>query len=217
MTQPFRERDVADAPRANDTYARLATAFDKHHRDPRGMEYLTGNQVVSRLNEVLGPGGWSFTVKEHGFEAEADELWALGRLEATVDGLPLVREQFGSQKHNRRRADGQILDAGFDLKGAATDALKKCATLIGVGLYMSEKEGGIPQGDETPKAAGSAARTTAKPAPPVSVNGAYRCVECLQPIVAQGGLAINANQASIIKERFGALVCRDHRKAEVRA
>jgi hypothetical protein len=32
------------------------------------------------------------------------------------------------------------MDIGFDLKGAATDALKKCASLVGVGLYLWKKE-----------------------------------------------------------------------------
>ena len=130
---------------AETTYQRLAAHFDKHHKDPRGLDYLTGEQVVSRLNEVLGPGNWNFVVKEHGYDEESDEMWALGRLEAAIDGSMIWREQFGSQKHNRRRNDGKIIDYGFDAKGAATDALKKCASLIGVGLYLAEKEGGVPQ------------------------------------------------------------------------
>ncbi len=140
------------------TYRALAAPFKVHHKDPRGLEYLTGEQVISRLNEVLGPGGWSYIVAEHGYESEADELWALGRLSATIDGVAVVREQFGSQKHNRRRSDSNILDHGFDLKGAATDALKKCATLLGVGLYLAEKEGGVPQEAEPKPAAGTRAK-----------------------------------------------------------
>jgi hypothetical protein len=50
------------------------------------------------------------------------------------------RQQYGSQKIKRKRDSGNILDIGFDYKGAATDALKKCASLIGVGLYLSRKE-----------------------------------------------------------------------------
>lgn len=149
----------------SEVYASLAAHFDVHHKDPRGLDYLTGNQVVGRLNEVLGFEGWSFSVKEHGFDAQADEVWALGRLEVYPDAaaaVTVIREQFGSQKHNRRRAPvgevGAILDYGFDLKGAATDALKKCASLIGVGLYLREKEGGILQ--EQP-----AARAPTRPAP----------------------------------------------------
>jgi len=40
----------------------------------------------------------------------------------------------------RSRSSGTPLDIGFDLKGAATDALKKCASLIGVALYLWKKE-----------------------------------------------------------------------------
>jgi hypothetical protein len=126
-----------------DLYSRLAAPFDHTFKDTRGgveLEYVTGEQVVSRLNEVLGPAGWSFTVREHGINAEADECWALGRLTAHIDGTTVLRDQFGSQKVKRSRASGNALDIGFDLKGAGTDALKKCASLLGVGLYLSKKE-----------------------------------------------------------------------------
>ena len=52
----------------------------------------------------------------------------------------MTRQQFGSQKIKRSRSSGTPLDIGFDLKGASTDALKKCASLIGVGLYLWKKE-----------------------------------------------------------------------------
>lgn len=128
-------------------YEKLAAPFDKTHKKPvTNLTYITGEQVVTRLNEVLGWDGWSFRVLEHGFHEEADELWALGELTAYKEGSMVVRQQFGSQQHNRAKSDKHILDLGFDLKGAATDALKKCASLIGVGLYLSEKEGGqVPQ------------------------------------------------------------------------
>src|SRR5581483_4933550 len=104
------------------------------------LEYITGEQAITRLNEVLGVAGWSFKVLEHGYNQEADELWVLGNLEATIDGVAVERQQFGSQKIKRSRSSAQPLDIGFDLKGAATDALKKCAMAIGVGLYLSRKE-----------------------------------------------------------------------------
>lgn len=133
-------------------YEALAAPFGHTFRDTRGgatFDYLTGEQVTTRLNEVLGPYGWSFRVLEHGIHVEADECWAHGELSATFviadlsgDGFrekTVTRQQFGSQKVKRSRSSGTPLDIGFDLKGAATDALKKCATLIGVGLYLSEK------------------------------------------------------------------------------
>jgi len=92
---------------------------------------------------VLGYDGWEFTVKEHGYHGEADEFWVQGELTVFTGARPVRRVQFGSQKIKRRRNDSQPLDIGFDLKGATTDALKKCASLVGVGLYLSVKEGGI--------------------------------------------------------------------------
>src|SRR5688572_25943973 len=126
-----------------DVYSKLAAPFESTFRDVRGgveLEYITGEQCVSRLNEVLGVAGWSFVIKEHGINAEADECWALGEISANFGGTIVVRQQFGSQKVKRSRSSGNPLDIGFDLKGAATDALKKCASLLGVGLYLSRKE-----------------------------------------------------------------------------
>lgn len=122
-------------------YEALARPFEVTHQKD-GRTYITGEQVTSRLNEVLGWDGWSFRVLEHGYSEPADELWALGEL-TVWKATPIVRQQFGSQKHNRKRETKEILDLGFDLKGAATDALKKCASLIGVGLYLAEKGGSV--------------------------------------------------------------------------
>ena len=137
-------------------YDKLAAPFDRtHFRDGGGgvkLEYIDGEQAVSRLNEHLGFLGWSFRVIEHGIHAEADECWALGELTVTIEGRTVVRQQFGSQKIKRSRSSGIPLDIGFDLKGAATDALKKVATLIGVALYLYEKESPgdrvTPQGNQ---------------------------------------------------------------------
>jgi hypothetical protein len=130
-------------PLNEELYGKLAAPFDSTFHDTRGgveLEYITGEQAVTRLNEVLGVAGWSFRVVQHGFNEEADEIWVLAELHATIDGNPVVRQQFGSQKVKRSRSSGSPLDIGFDFKGATTDALKKCASLIGVGLYLSRKE-----------------------------------------------------------------------------
>jgi hypothetical protein len=141
-------------PSESPLYGRLAAPFDVTFRDLRGgveLEYITGEQATTRLNETLGFLNWSFRIVEHGIHAEADECWALGELTVTIDGRTVTRQQFGSQKVKRSRSSGTPLDIGFDLKGAATDALKKCASLIGVALYLWKKEppaglgnGGVP-------------------------------------------------------------------------
>lgn len=143
-------KSTSPTPNHADLYAALAAPFERTLKDTRGgvtFDYATGEQVVSRLNEVLGIAGWSFDIRQHGINAEADEVWVLGSLEVRLGDVTLTRQQFGSQKLKRARArDGQtgprpVLDIGFDLKGAGTDCLKKCASLIGVGLYLYEKEG----------------------------------------------------------------------------
>ena len=131
---------TAQAPES--TYALLAAPFEVTFTDMRGgvqVTFISGEQVVSRLNEVLGVGGWSFRILHQEIHAEADEVWALGEMVADIDGKSVTRQQFGSQKIKRSRNSGAPLDLGFDLKGAATDAMKKCASLLGVGLYLSRK------------------------------------------------------------------------------
>jgi len=136
-----------DAPASgageSELYGRLSAPFGVTFRDLRGgveLEYITGEQATTRLNETLGFMNWSFRVVEHGIHAEADECWVLGELSVTMGGRTVSRQQFGSQKVKRSRSSGTPLDIGFDLKGAATDALKKCASLIGVALYLWKKE-----------------------------------------------------------------------------
>lgn len=123
-------------------YTRLAAPFEQTFTDVRGgveITYISGEQVVSRLNEVLGVDGWTFRVAAHDIHAEADEAWVLGELVARFGESSVTRQQFGSNKIKRSRSTGAPLDIGFDLKAAATDAMKKCASLLGVGLYLSHK------------------------------------------------------------------------------
>ncbi len=132
------ESDVAEAT----TYARLSAPFEVTFTDVRGgveVTFISGEQVVTRLNEVLGAGGWSFRVLHQEIHPEADEVWALGEMVAEIEGKTVTRQQFGSQKIKRSRSTGAPLDLGFDLKGAGTDAMKKCASWFGVGLYLSRK------------------------------------------------------------------------------
>jgi hypothetical protein len=56
----------------------------------------------------------------------------LGKL--TADNV--VKCQFGSSKITRTKDTGEIISLADDLKAAGTDSLKKCATMLGVGLYL---------------------------------------------------------------------------------
>jgi hypothetical protein len=93
------------------------------------LDYIEGVTVVQRLNECLN-GDWAFEVLDHRIYEE--EVVVLGKL--TLEGIS--KAQFGKSKITRTRDNKSIVSMGDDLKAAATDALKKCATLFGVGLHL---------------------------------------------------------------------------------
>jgi hypothetical protein len=93
------------------------------------LDYVEGHTVIARLNAALD-GAWSFEVVAH--EVRDDEVLVLGKL--TAAGI--VKMQFGASQVTRDRQTKALLSLGDDLKAAATDALKKCATFLGVGLHL---------------------------------------------------------------------------------
>ncbi len=95
------------------------------------LSYLEASTVIQRLNEVL-EGDWSFNVVES--IIEVDEVIVRGRL--TIGDT--VREQYGGSKVKRNKDSGETISLGDDLKSAASDALKKCASLASIGLNLSQ-------------------------------------------------------------------------------
>jgi len=93
------------------------------------LDYVEGHTVLARLNDALD-GAWSFEVVSH--EIREEEVLVLGRLVA--EGV--AKMQFGASQVTRDRETKAPVSLGDDLKAAATDALKKCATFLGVGLHL---------------------------------------------------------------------------------
>lgn len=102
------------------------------------LVYLPISEVINRLNKVLGIENWSFeiiSVKRD--ELDKDEVVAHVALTATINGTTVVKHGFGGQLIKRQKKDNKALDVGNDFKGAVSDALKKAAQLLGVGLYLA--------------------------------------------------------------------------------
>jgi hypothetical protein len=99
------------------------------------LDYIEGHAVIQRLNDAFD-GDWSFTITHHEILKETDEVIVIGQLNA--DGI--VKSQFGSSRITRAKETGDIISLADDLKAAATDALKKAATLLGVGLHLYRNE-----------------------------------------------------------------------------
>jgi len=95
----------------------------------RAIDYIEGHSVIQRLNDAF-ESAWSFEIISH--EIHQEEVVVIGKLTAGS----LAKSQFGSSRITRNRDTKDIVSLADDLKAAATDALKKCATLFGVGLHM---------------------------------------------------------------------------------
>lgn len=131
-----------------------------------GASYHTGEQIITHLNRVLGPANWSFRVIEIGEEADSDECWAFGEITATISGTTVVKQDYGSQAFKKSRATGKYVSKWDDKKSAATDALKRCARLLGVGLDAWAKESAPSWHPDLDDAAMAEQKRTAnKPAP----------------------------------------------------
>jgi hypothetical protein len=93
------------------------------------LGYIEGSAVIQWLNESFD-GEWIFEIQEH--RIYDDEVVVLGKLTAQESS----KTQFGKCRVTRRETDRSLVSLGDDLKAAATDCLKKCATLFGVGLHL---------------------------------------------------------------------------------
>lgn len=92
--------------------------------------YVTGNYVEKVLNFTFG-WNWDFEIVAHG--KEGDQVWVQGKLIVKDDkGHSITKSQFGRADIKFLKGTKTALDFGNDLKSASTDALKKCASLLGI-------------------------------------------------------------------------------------
>jgi len=99
------------------------------------LDYIEGHSVIQRLNDAFDA-DWSFVIIKHEIIKETDEVIVLGELGAGT----IKKTQFGSSRITRTRNTGDMLGLADDLKSAATDSLKKCATMLGIGLHLYNKD-----------------------------------------------------------------------------
>ena len=182
----------------------FAPAQIKQRRGRNGvLDYVEGHSVIARLNDALDA-AWSFEVVSH--EVREDEVLVLGRLVAAG----VVKMQFGASAVTRDRETRACLSLGDDLKAAATDALKKCATFLGVGLHLyadrplrgaggravasspNGRGADAPAAPATPAATPGSARRSPLQLTPLQLDTIYR-------IAASKGLAPGAVEAMSLR------------------
>ena len=106
------------------------------------LDYVEGHVVTSRLNDAF-ESNWSFEIVKYRIIKDPGEVLVLGKL--TAEGV--TKMAFGSKEIERSKDTKAIVSLGDDLKAASTDALKKAASLLGVGLYLysDQRPNGKPE------------------------------------------------------------------------
>ena len=90
--------------------------------------YVEHSVISQRLLEVIGP--HSFEVKQPITNADGVVTGCLAALSVTIDGMPVVIVEVGDVEHPDPKNNGS------NLKNASSDALKRCAMRLGVGLHL---------------------------------------------------------------------------------
>ena len=145
------------------------------------FSYVEHGYVTERLNLVFGF-NWDFEVVDK--QMLEDEVIVEAKLTVrTPGGQTIVKTQFGGadiKRHASGARSGRPLSIADDYKAAASDSLKKCASLLGIGLDLygrdrpEELDEDQPQVIQPPSALNSAGKNkgSSKPAPIRSVNEA---------------------------------------------
>ncbi len=115
--------------------------------------YVAHGLITARLLECLGPFDWS--IAKIITNPEGIAVGCLGRLEVVVDGRPVVIEEVGDVEHVSP-------NSATNLKMASSDALKRAAMRLGLGLHLwvgdehyylhraLEKRLSAPESDDSP-------------------------------------------------------------------
>ncbi len=101
------------------------------------FSYIEHGYVTERLNLVFGF-NWDFEIMDK--QILDDDVIVEARLTVrTPGGQTIVKTQFGGaeiKRHASGAKSGKPLSIADDYKAAASDALKKCASLLGIGLDL---------------------------------------------------------------------------------
>jgi len=168
------------------------------------FSYVTGNYVEKVLNFVFG-WNWDFEVVEHG--QTGDFIWVHGKLTVkSPDGKQTItKSQFGRAEvkylRNVTHKPENMVDFGNDLKAASTDALKKCASLLGIASDVYGKsEYKSETGKDPIEPKEPSANTDTVPGP--DGEPVFTC--------AIGDEIVTPQEAAFSKKVFGKVLCREH-------
>jgi hypothetical protein len=140
----------------------LEKPFDKEQIKQRKgnfgemIDYVETHAVIQRLNDVFD-GQWSFEILSQ--ENNGSQVMVLGKL--TAEGVSKC--QFGCSSITTSSKTGEIISLGDDWKAAGSDALKKSASLFGIGLHLYGADRKDQPSEHTGRDAGKGMSEKSKP------------------------------------------------------
>jgi hypothetical protein len=102
-------------------------------------EYVSISYVTKSLNIMFG-WNWDFEIMDEKVLVENGEVIVKGKLTCNTKNGIIVKSQYGNKDIVFKKNTKTPLSIGNDLKSAASDSLKKCASLIGVAQDVYSKE-----------------------------------------------------------------------------
>jgi recombination DNA repair RAD52 pathway protein len=114
--------------------------FVKKRPGPGGISlgYVEVGYVINILNQAFG-WDWDFRILDQ--QIGKKQVWVRGELTVRLRSHSITKGQYGGSdiKMNRQSQPISIAD---DLKAAASDCLKKCASMLGIAsdVYWKELE-----------------------------------------------------------------------------
>lgn len=105
--------------------------FIKQRPGPGGifLSYVEVGYVINILNQVFG-WDWDFRILDQ--QIGKKQVWVRGELTVRLRGHTIVKGQYGGADIKFNRTTGEAVSVADDLKAAASDCLKKCASLLGI-------------------------------------------------------------------------------------
>lgn len=105
-------------------------------RGGKTLSYVSHDWVTRQLNNAFN-WQWSFEIKSYLLLPPENPIEVIvnGRLTVITPKGNLTKEQFGGSDIKRTK-NGDIISVADDLKAAASDCLKKCASLLGLALDL---------------------------------------------------------------------------------
>lgn len=122
--------------------------FIKTRPGPGGIQlsYVEVGYVINMLNQVFG-WDWDFKILDQ--QIGKKQVWVRGELSVRAKGHTITKGQYGGADIKMSRNSGEPVSIADDLKAAASDCLKKCASMLGVAgdVYWKDLESQAPEGE----------------------------------------------------------------------